>query len=341
MKPKSYQHLTYEQRCQIYTLLKRGESQSAIAQFIGVSQSTVSREMTRNSGKRGYRFKQAHIKACKRRYEASSIPRKLIPSLQVFIEYLLTKKQWSPEQISGWLERIYKKAIISGERIYQHIWQDKARGGALYKHLRRRGKKYNKRGNKLAGRGLIPNRRGIEERPKIVDEKERVGDFEVDTIVGAQHKGSILSIVDRKTKFTFLVLLPRGTADNVTQAMVSALLPIQDYTHTITADNGKEFAQHQIITEQLQANVYFARPYHSWERGLNENTNGLVRQYLPKHTNFATITNQEVSTVQHLLNTRPRKSLNVMTPAEAFHNETGRMIPDYLGIQSLIQKLSA
>ena len=185
------------------------------------------------------------------------------------------------------------------------------------------GKKYNKRTNKTAGRGLIPNRIGIEERPEVVDIKERIGDFEVDTIVGRRHRGAILSIVDRVTKLTFLVLLTRGTAENVRKAMVAALKPFINDVLTITSDNGKEFARHEDIAQELCADFFFARPYRSWERGLNENTNGLVRQYFPKKTDFNSITQSDVAMVQHRLNTRPRKTLGYKTPSEVFYNATG------------------
>ncbi len=204
--PKGYQYLTYEQRCQIFALLKRRISQSQIALILGVTQSTISREIQRNCGKRGYRFKQAHTKALDRRI-ASGAHIKFTPEIQVFVEYLLVERQWSPEQIDGSMARMCGGVTISHERIYRHIWHNKRNGGKLYQHLRRRGKKYNKRGSKLAGRGLIPNRVGIEFRPAIVDQRKRIGDLEVDTIIGAQHRGAILSIVDRKSKLTLLELL--------------------------------------------------------------------------------------------------------------------------------------
>ncbi len=321
---KAYRHLTYEQRCQIYALLKRGTSQIDIATILGVEQSTISREISRNSGGRGYWYKQADKKATYRRYKASSGNSKLTPEKLEYIVYLLVKKQWSPEQISGWMKRNYEDESISHELIYQYIWQDKRKGGALYKHLRQRGKKHAKRGNKTAGRGLIPNRVGIEQRPAIVNDKQRVGDLEIDTIIGAKRAGSILSIVDRKTKLTILSLLPNNTAEAVRQALVSALKPLKGTLHTITSDNGKEFAQHQKVAHELNTDFFFARPYHAWERGLNENTNGLVRQYFPKKSSFATIASWEVKHVEYLLNTRPRKTLNYRTPLEVFFEATGK-----------------
>lgn len=320
---KGYRHLTYEQRCQIYAFLKRGTSQEIIAKLLGITQSTVSREISRNCGGRGYRYKQAQKNASTRRNKASSRARKLTSELKIYIDALLIKKQWSPEQICGWIKRMYPDTSISHERIYQYIWQDKCDGGTLYKHLRQRGKKHNKRGNKKAGRGLIPDRVGIEKRPDIVNSKQRAGDLEVDTIIGPNHNGAILSIVDRKTKLTILSLLPRNTADNVSRAMIQSLAPIKDSIHTITSDNGKEFAHHKLITKELAADFYFAQPYHAWERGVNENTNGLVRQYFPKGRKIDTIATWELKHVEYLLNTRPRKTLNYRTPLEVFFAATG------------------
>lgn len=320
--PKGYHHLTYDKRCQIYALLKRGFSQSQIAKDLQVHQSTISREVGRNKGKRGYRYKQAQEKAEIRRQAASSEPYKMTPDLTIFLEQALSKKQWSPEQLSGHI-RVHMNIAISHERIYQYIWNDKRTGGTLYKHLRCSGKKYNKRRNKCAGRGLIPNRVGIENRPAIVEQKERVGDFEIDTIIGSKHKGAIVSLVDRKTKLTRLGLLSRPAAEETRDSIIELLSPIQEHVHTMTADNGKEFARHMDIGKALQAKVYFANPYHAWERGLNENTNGLVRQYFPKNCNFTKLTHEQVQHVEYLLNTRPRKSLGYKTPIEVFLQLTG------------------
>ena len=320
--PKGYHHLTYDQRCQIFTLLKSNFSRRAIAKSLKVSTRTIDREIERNKGLRGYRYKQAQNKATKRRVLASSIPRKMTAKVKLVINQWLIESQWSPEQIAGRL-KIECAISISPESIYKYIWLDKKRGGTLYQYLRHSGKKYNKRSGKTAGRGLIPNRIDISKRPKIVDQKKRVGDFEIDTIIGAQHRGAIVSIVDRKSKVTFLALVDRKTSDNVAEALIKKLEPIKDYVHTITSDNGKEFADHQKVAQTLGAGFYFAQPYHSWERGLNENTNGLIRQYFPKKTNFNTLTYEHVQIVQNKLNNRPRKTLGFKTPLEIFLKITG------------------
>lgn len=193
----------------------------------------------------------------------------------------------------------------------------------MYKNLRRSGKKYNKRGSKMAGRGLIPNRVSIDNRPAEVALKQRVGDFEGDTIVGAGHRGAIVSLVDRKTKLTRLRLISGAKADETAQALIDALRPIKECVHTITTDNGKEFSQHESVAAKLNAKFFFANPYHSWERGLNENTNGLVRQYFPKGCDFTKLTQKQVLEVENKLNNRPRKTLNFNTPNEEFLRLTG------------------
>jgi transposase, IS30 family len=321
-------HLTQDQRCQIYTLMQSGSlPQEEIAKIVGASQATVSREITRNSGQRGYRYKQAHEKSVQRRVEASSCPRKMKTELICIIERMICDDQLSPEQISGRLKKV-TGIKISHESIYLHIWKDKRNGGILYKNLRRCGKKYNKRKGKTAGRGLIPNRVGIEKRPLEVDKKTRVGDLEIDSIVGLGHRGAIISIVDRMTKFTFLCLVSGTKADEVAQATIAALVSIKEHLHTITSDNGKEFARHQEISLNLGVSFFFATPYHSWERGLNENTNGLVRQYFPKGCDFNKLTQEQVLKIEKKLNNRPRKTLGYSTPNEEFLRLTGTL-PNY------------
>jgi IS30 family transposase len=316
-----YRRIKQEDRCQIYALSKQGSSQQSIAEILGISQSAVSREIKRNCGRRGYRFKQAEAKALGRQ-AVRSRPRKLTTTLRRKIEKHMRDKRWSPEQVSGWLSE--QGILLSHECIYQMIWQDKREGGDLWRSLRRRGKLYNKRAGKTAGRGLIPNRTDISERPAIVDRKSRVGDWEGDTVVGAGHKGGLLTLVERKTKLAKIVLLPRSTADATTKAAVRRLKPIDDFVHTITFDNGKEFAAHQRMAAALDAKIFFATPYHAWERGLNENTNGLIRDFFPKGTDFSTITPAEVAKVERLLNSRPRKCLGFRSPKEVFNSFAAR-----------------
>jgi IS30 family transposase len=310
-----YRRITYEDRCQIYALNTRGARQESIAEVLGVSQSAVSREICRNRGQRGYRFKQAEAKA-QARQAIRSKPRKLTAPVRRKIEAKLRQMRWSPEQVSGGLRDQGIK--LSHERIYQMIWQDKRDGGNLWRSLRRRGKRYNKRAGKNAGRGLIPNRIDISERPAIVARKARLGDWEGDTVISAGHNGGLLTLVERKSKLTKISKLRRSTARATQRATVRRLKPINNFVHTITFDNGKEFAAHQDIAHALKARIFFATPYHAWERGLNENTNGLIRDFFPKGTDFSTISNAEVAKVERLLNARPRKSLGFRSPQEVF-----------------------
>ncbi len=313
---KGYRHLSYEERCQIHALKKRGDSIRGIARQLGRSPSTISREVRRNSGGRGYRYKQADRLARARRQKALLHPRKMTAALWAMVREKLAL-HWSPEQIAGRLRHDGVLAV-SSTWIYRFIWSNRVAGGSLYKLLRRNSKRYNRRSQRGAGRDLIPNRVDISERDPIVERKTRIGDWEVDSIIGGKHQGALVSMVDRASKFTFLALVSSKAAIGVRRAIVACLKPVKDRVLTITADNGKEFAHHQQIARALSASFYFARPYHSWERGLNEHTNGLVRQYLPKATNFRTVEPAAVMRVQTILNDRPRKCLGYRTPAEVF-----------------------
>lgn len=314
---RTYKQLTYEQRCQIAVLNGRGMTQQEIADAVGTDQSTISRELSRNCSQRGYRHKKAQQLADERRHNAVKAV-KMTESMIARIEEKLSRK-WSPEQVSGWLLN-ERGEHISHERIYQHIWEDKAAGGELYTHLRRQGKKYQKRCNGKRSRGQIRNRVGIEERPDVVEEKSRIGDWEIDTVIGKGHSGALVTIVERLTQFTLVANVPDKSAEAVTEATIRLLKPYSSVLHTITADNGKEFAYHERLTEKLGVAVYFARPYHSWERGLNENTNGLLRQYWPKSTDFKQVTCREVNAVVKQLNQRPRKTLGFKTPESLMQN---------------------
>jgi IS30 family transposase len=302
----SYKQLTYEQRYLINQLLKIGFTQTEIAESIEVHRSTISRELKRNTGRRGYRYKQAHRKAEQRK---DRNVRRITSEEWLIIERYL-QKQFSPEQTSRWVLKWYGIQICH-ERIYQYIWEDKRNGGHLYKHLRRK-KKYRKRGVNSDNRGKIPNQKLIEERPAVVEKRERVGDWEADTIIGKGMKGAIVTLVDRKTRFLRMGLVEQRTKEAVKETIIDLLrgYPV----HTITFNNEKEFAAHEDIANALAAETYFTHPYASWERGTNENTNGLIHQYFPKETNFRTLTHSDVSFVEYRLNTRPRKCLSFTSP---------------------------
>ncbi len=313
---KAPKHLTLEERCHIFILKERDFSLREIARTLSRNVSSISRELKRNSISNKYTPRIAEEQYQRRKINIGSSPRKITPSLK---ETICLKLQllWSPEQISGRL-KIESGIRVSHESIYQLIWKDKNNGGNLYKYLRHAGKKYNKRSGKNSGRGLIPNRVDIELRDKIVEEKSRIGDWEGDTVIGANHKGAIVTLVDRMSKFSLFTLVADKTKDSVTEAIEKSLNPHKKNVNTITFDNGKEFADHQKIAKSLDAKCYFAKPYHSWERGLNEHTNGLLRQYLPKKSNFSLLSQEDIDFVQNALNNRPRKVLKYKTPSEVF-----------------------
>jgi transposase, IS30 family len=318
---KGYKQLTEMQRYQIEALKKAEMLQKDIAVIIGVSASALSRELSRNTGKRGYRPRQANIKAINRRKNAVKAI-KMTAEVCALIEAKICL-DFSPEQVSGWLSK-EQDIAISHERIYQHVWTNKGEGGELYKHLRHSNKKRKKQYGSKDKRGQIRNRVSIEERPEIVGQKTRIGDWEIDTVIGKNHQGALVTIVDRVSKFTLIKKVGSKHAAVVTQATVTLLKPYLDKVLTITADNGKEFAGHEGIAEQLNAAVYFAHPYSSWERGLNENTNGLIRQYFTKGSSFEHITESQVEDVMNKLNHRPRKTLNYKTPHAVFFGDDKR-----------------
>lgn len=308
----SYNQLTQCQRYQIHALLKSEHNKTEIAETIGVHKSTISREVKRNQGQRGYRPKQAHCKAVNRR----NWDRKRIqPQTWGWIEEKI-HKDWSPEQISLWMKK-YKETKVSHEWIYQYIYADKRAGGDLHKHLRCQ-KKRRKRYGSNERRGKIANRVSIEQRPAIVDERKRLGDWEADTMIGKKSPHALVTLVERKSRFTLLKKIDRRTAAVTKRAIIQMLEPYKAKTLTITCDNGKEFADHQDFAKELDADVYFAHAFSSWERGSNENSNGLSRQYFPKGSDFSTITDQNTQFAEKRLNTRPRKCLDLRTPEMVF-----------------------
>lgn len=308
-----YTQLTQEERYQIQALMKAGHNQTEIAGILGRHKSTISRELRRNHGLRGYRPKQAHRLSVERR-QAKIQPR--ITTVHWELVKRLLREEWSPEQISLWLGNV-KGIQISHEWIYQFVLQDKSMGGDLHRHLRCQ-KQRRKRYGSYSRRGQLKNRVSIDQRPAIVESRSRLGDWELDTIIGKGHKQAIVSLTERKSRLTLIHKVESKAADNVTNAILRLLKPIAHHVHTLTADNGKEFAGHELIAKDLTAQFFFAHPYASWERGLNENTNGLIRQYFPKHRDFTTITQAEINQVMNKLNNRPRKCLGIKTPNQVF-----------------------
>jgi len=324
----SYKHLCPEERHYIEIELKNGNSQNKIAESLGRSQSSISRELGRNTGQRGYRNKQAESLA-QERHKNKPKEVKLTDEIKCIVNAHI-EDDWSPEQVAG---RLKNDGIISlhHETIYQHILADKKAGGELYKHLRHQNKTYRKRYGSAHNRSGIPNRVDIDERPEEANNRERIGDWEADTIIGKNHKGAIVTLDERKSKLRLAFPLSGKKAQPVLDATVLMLDPIKTFVKTITFDNGKEFTLHEKIAEALGCDTYFAKPYSSWERGQNENANGLLRQYFPKAMELIDVTVKDVFKAVHKLNSRPKKCLGYKTPYEAFEELTGVDIKNLLG----------
>jgi len=316
----SYKHLSLEERHYIEIELKKKVSRSQIARSLGRNQSTITREITRNSGKRGYRHQQAHQKAVNR-HKNKEKAIKLTAEVKQKVGCLI-EEDWSPEQVAG---RLKKEGIVSlhHETIYQYVLADKRSGGDLYIHLRHQNKTYRKRYGTAHNRTGIPNRVDIDRRPEMANQRQRIGDWEADTIIGKQHKGAIVTLDERQSKLRLAAPLARKKAQEVADAMTHLLHPLKPFVKTITFDNGKEFTAHEKVAKALACDNYFAKPYHSWERGQNENANGLLRQYFPKSMELVNVTFEQVSKAIHKLNSRPRKCLGYKTPYEAFEEATG------------------
>lgn len=320
-----YQHLAQEERYMIYQLRKQEFSIRKISRMISRSPSTVFRELQRNTGKRGYRYKQAHSLSLSRRQNSHRNLRITKATTELVESYL--HMDWSPEQVSNYL-RLEFDILISTEAIYRIIWSDKISGGTLYQHLRQSRKKRRKRyGSGYNFRGHLKNRVSIDDRPAIVETKNRIGDWEIDTIVGTRHKGALVTIVDRKSRYTLVARVDRRDSEEVGAKTINLLTPFKEYVFTITGDNGKEFACHEQITMDLGSTFYFAHPYSSWERGLNENTNGLIRQYVPKGSEISPLNNEYINKIMDRLNNRPRKSLGYRTPEDVFFSGIGFSSP--------------
>lgn len=289
-------------------------SQREIGATIGFSQSTVSKELARNRGKRGYRPKQAHELARKRKEAKRTRGRKMEGQRRWVVEQRLREKH-SPEQISGALAK--EGVGISHETIYRHIARDKAAGGDLHKNLRINGKRRYRRRVKAGRVGKIPNRRGIEERPASVEARRYYGDWEVDLIDGGREGGYLLSLYERKSRTGRLARLATKSAEETARAIIKELK--SSNVRTLTFDNGTEFSRHEEVGRELGATTWFCAPYHSWEKGGVENYNGLVRQYFPKGGSLKHLGEEEVKRVEQAINDRPRKTLNFKCPSDYEH----------------------
>ena len=312
---KQYKQLTSELRYQIYGLKQAGLNQTEIAKKIDVDKSTISREFKRNEGKRGWRPKQAQLfrDECRQAYTNGKCF-----SLDEWGEVeRLIQEDLSPEQAANRLE-LEGVLKISYETIYQHIYADKRNGGDLHQHLRSQKPRRKRYASGQERRGTIKNRVSIDERPEIVAEKTRMGDWEGDTVIGKNHTGGMVTLAERKSRYVLVGHIRSKHATGVTAVTTRLLTPYKDKCHTITFDNGREFAEHEKMAAELKADIYFANPYHSWERGLNENSNGLLRQYFPKGMELVDITEEQVQEAVERINHRPRKVLGFRTPHEVF-----------------------
>lgn len=312
-----YKQITSEQRYTISILLQQGMKKKDIATAIKVSPSTISRELKRNSGRRGgYNWETAQKNAFYHKHRCPG-NRSVGQDVKEKAIRLLKEEQWSPEQISGSLAK--EGLSISHETIYAIIRKDKRQGGDLYKNCRHQLKH---RARPVGGRlSSIPNRVSIDERPKEADGK-RFGDFEMDTIVGKNNHGAIVTIIERSTNMLFMRKLNKGKdAKALAEVVIHLLKPFKNIIKTITTDNGTEFACHERISQALEAPVYFADPYSSWQKGGIENENGLIRQYIPKSTKMENVSHQDVNRIMHKINRRPREKLNFATPIECFYEK--------------------
>lgn len=312
----TYHHLSREERYQISALLKAGLTQSRIAITLGRHKSTISRELARNAGLRGYRPRQAGALA-----EARSISSRNARQISASVWKTVSQQlrlQWSPEQIAF-------QVPVSHETIYRHVYADKASGGDLWRHLRCQKKRRKRYASGRDRRGQIIGRKPISERPGHVDARLRVGHWEGDTLIGARHKQAIVSLVERKSGYAILARVNNKTADLVTGAIIKRLQPYAARVQTLTYDNGKEFAEHAKIDKALGSTCYFADPFSSWQRGSNENLNGLIRQYIPKSRPFSTVSDEELAMIEHRLNNRPRKRLGFRTPHDVFTQSLKRV----------------
>ena len=312
----NYKHLSQIERYQIASLMKAQHSITQIASLIGRHKSTISRELRRNAGSRGYRPKQASELAIERS-EQSRNASTVAPWVKQQASALL-RLQWSPEQVASRLP-------VSHETLYQHVYADKIQGGTLWKNLRCQKQKRKRYASGRDRRGQIPNRRPLSARPAHIEGRKQVGHWECDTVIGANHKQAIVTVVERKSGYAVMAKVSNKTADLVSDAIIRALTPFEARVKTLTYDNGKEFCGHALIDEALKSTGYFARPFASWERGSNENFNGLLRQYVPKKRPMKNINDEEIKMIENRLNNRPRKRLGFRTPAEVFHQSLSRV----------------
>jgi IS30 family transposase len=313
----TYRQITSEERYTIAALRREGFNAAEIARRLGRHRSTISREVHRNSSRwdGSYRPSKA-IERTNGRRSRSRRNQHFTKADFALVEKKL-KEDWSPEQIAGSL-RLHGELSISHETIYIHVWRDKEAGGHLYRHLRCSPKLRRKRHNSYDSRGRLAGKRHISERPPHIEKRRSVGHWEIDTVVGKGAPDCVTTLVERKTGYALIGKLADRSMLGTSQRTKTLIRRVPDQFKTITADNGTEFHDYESIERATGIKFYFATPYHSWERGSNENFNGLLRQYLPKRTSQAGITQRDLDRIAKKLNTRPRKRLGYRTPEECF-----------------------
>ena len=317
----TYHQLSPAERYMLAALRKQGCNKSQIARALGRHRSTVGRELRRNSTKTDgrYRASTAQERANGRR-SRSRRNRRFTAADFALIDGLL-RRQWSPEQVAGHLRRAGLLAV-SHETIYRHVWRDKKRGGLLYTHLRGARKRRRKRYGAYDSRGKLAGKRLISERPPGVETRQQTGHWEIDTVMGSGSKDCIVSLVERKSGLLLIGKLADRATASLNRRVIQLIRRDAGAFETVTADNGTEFHDYKGIEARTQALFYFARPYHSWERGSNENANGLIRQYLPKGASMAALSQQRCNAIARKLNLRPRKRLGFRTPLECFNESS-------------------
>lgn len=316
----SHQQIKHKRRVELAALLRAGLKQSKVAALFGVHRSTISRELSRNGGKK-YSVRCAQKKSEERRKRANKRFRKIEHDENLRRHIIRKiKKYWSPEQVAGRLKREHGGTIICHETIYSFIYEKRP---DLLKYLRCKKGRYRRRygSKKRHQERKNKKKRRIDVRPIVVEKRSRIGDWEGDTIVGGERTTAILTNVERMSGFLIADKLDQSLAEFVKKITIERFKKIpRKKRHTMTYDNGHEFSDHETIERDTGMTIYFAHPYHSWERGTNENTNGLLRQFFPKKSPFAGISRDQLDNVVQLINTRPRKRLHYQTPSEVFNN---------------------
>ena len=314
----SYHQLTSGERYMLQALRLQGLNNAQIARALGRHRSTIGRELKRNCYWKRYQPEEADQAARARR--SKSRRRWYFTSRELQVAISLIRQQWSPRQVSGWLRR-HRVLNISHQTLYRYIWYNQWAGGDLWQHLRQAQKRRRKRYGAADSRGVMAGKRHISERPLSAENRSRIGHWEIDTVIGSDDQHCIVTLVERKTKYTLIGKLKRRNTTETNRRLIQLIKREQRPFKTITSDNGTEFHQYRDVEKATGIPFYFCNPYHSWERGLNENTNGLIRQYLPKGKSMAHITQRDCDAIARKLNKRPRELLGFKSPEECYANQ--------------------